>query len=229
MTMLVLALAAFVGTHFLLSHPLRAPLVGRVGEGGFAGLYSVVALAMLAWAAWAFRAAPAELWWIAPDWLWTAGAVVLLAAAILLVGSVTAPNPALLGMGNMAGASGPRGVQRITRHPMMWAIGLWAIVHGALGGNSRAVVLALGIGALALIGAKLQDGKKRAQLGPGWSRHAADTSYWPLGQQLRGRSRWGTVWPGWVAVVGGVALYALATWLHPRLGAPLLGLWRTIG
>ena len=44
MTMVILAGIAFLGTHFLLSHPLRAPLVARVGEQAFLGLYSLVAL-----------------------------------------------------------------------------------------------------------------------------------------------------------------------------------------
>ena len=42
---LVAASTAFVGSHFALSHPLRAPLVGALGEAGFRVLYSLVALA----------------------------------------------------------------------------------------------------------------------------------------------------------------------------------------
>ena len=43
----VVAAITFVGTHFLMSHPLRAPLVRAVGEKGFLGLYSLVAFATL--------------------------------------------------------------------------------------------------------------------------------------------------------------------------------------
>ena len=35
---LFLSCIAFVGLHFLLSHPLRAQLVSRLGEKGFQGL-----------------------------------------------------------------------------------------------------------------------------------------------------------------------------------------------
>ena len=42
MTALALAAASFVGTHFLLSHPLRRPLVDRMGEGPFRGVYTIV-------------------------------------------------------------------------------------------------------------------------------------------------------------------------------------------
>ena len=37
LTMLVLASVAFVGTHFLMSHPLRSGMVAALGEKGFAG------------------------------------------------------------------------------------------------------------------------------------------------------------------------------------------------
>jgi hypothetical protein len=35
---LLLSAIAFVGLHFLLSHPLRDPLVRAVGEGPFRGI-----------------------------------------------------------------------------------------------------------------------------------------------------------------------------------------------
>ena len=46
----------FVGLHFLMSHPLRAPLVSRLGEGAFRGLYSVVSLATFGAMIWYYRA-----------------------------------------------------------------------------------------------------------------------------------------------------------------------------
>ena len=58
---LIAACALFVGSHFLLSHPLRAPLVGRMGEKGFLGLYSLVALVSFGWMAWAYRRVEAWL------------------------------------------------------------------------------------------------------------------------------------------------------------------------
>ena len=37
----VAAAVAFVGSHFLLSHPLRRPIVGAIGEKGFQGVVGV--------------------------------------------------------------------------------------------------------------------------------------------------------------------------------------------
>ena len=83
MIQLTLALTAFVGTHFLMSHPLRAAMVARFGAGGFQGVYSLVSLATLGWTAYAFREAPIGM----P--LWTAGdALNIAATAIMFIASV---------------------------------------------------------------------------------------------------------------------------------------------
>ena len=68
LTSLVLASLAFVGTHFAMSHPLRAGIVARFGAGGFMGVYVLVSFATLLWMVFAFRAAHAG----APM-LWDAG------------------------------------------------------------------------------------------------------------------------------------------------------------
>jgi len=46
---LLAASLAFVGMHFALSHPLRAPMARKLGENGFRALYSLVALAQRNW------------------------------------------------------------------------------------------------------------------------------------------------------------------------------------
>ena len=83
------AAIAFVGTHLLLSHPLRQPIVGAVGNAAFLGIYSVIAAATLAWLVLAYRAAPAGTpLWPVGDGLWAAATVVMLLASILLMGSL---------------------------------------------------------------------------------------------------------------------------------------------
>lgn len=211
MTMLLIALASFVGTHLLLSHALRAPLVAAVGEKGFVGVYSLVAFATLGWAMWVWDRTEAVPLWGAPSWLYWAAVPVMLLACVLFVGSVSAPNPAL--MGDLRDTSGgPRGVQAITRHPMMWSFALWALVHASLSGDARTVALAAAIGGLALVGARFQDGKKRGQLGERWTAHEAATSFVPFAR--------GPHSPGLIAAGGGAVLLVAAMALHPVAGGP---------
>lgn len=222
MLMLVIALAAFVGSHLLLSHLLRAPLVGAVGERGFTGIYSLVAFATLGWAVWTFGQTQSGLYlWFAPSWLWVLAVPAMLLASILFVGSVTSPNPALMGAGGTRGV-GPQGVQRITRHPMMWSFAIWAVTHAAVSSDARTVALCVAIGGLALVGAWFQDGKKRGQMGAEWDAHEAQTSFVPFGRASAAAFN-----PGVVALVGGFVVFAVATFAHPYLGGPAL--WSMIG
>ena len=55
---IIAANAAFVGTHFAMSHPLRGPMVKAFGDVGFQVVYSIVSFATLAWVYFAFKAAP---------------------------------------------------------------------------------------------------------------------------------------------------------------------------
>jgi uncharacterized membrane protein len=160
-TCLALAMASFVGTHLLLSHPLRAPTVRVLGEKGFLGLYSLISFATLGWAIYIAWHSPAQTpLWIAPIWGWHVATIVMLIATILLVGSLIG-NPAMVDpTGQPKFPAQARGVYAITRHPMMWSFILWAIVHAALWGSPKTLIFAAGIGGLALIGALGQDVKK---------------------------------------------------------------------
>ncbi len=227
MTMLILALATFVGTHFLLSHPLRARLVGALGTAGFQILYSVVGLGSFVWVIMAFRNAPVTMpLWVAGDALWWIASVLMLFGAILFAGSVMG-NPALPRPDAQELAKAPaRGVFGITRHPMMWGFALWALVHALVAPNCATLILAAGIGILAIAGSLGQDRKKAVLMGDGWNDWASRTSFVPFGNQIAGRTSWKAAWPGRTAVLAGTALWLIATYLHPRFGLPVAGIWR---
>ena len=207
---LTLSALVFVGTHFLLSHPLRRPLVDRLGEKGFRGLYSLVAFATLGATIYFYRAIGDEppLWQLGA-WAWIAGSILMWFASVLLVGSFFG-NPALVGMGK---PGTPKGVLTITRHPMMWSFAIWAAVHWALIATPKAMVLDLAILVLALGGAAGQDRKKAALHGDNWHEWTAQTAFVPF---TRGAGN-----PGTLALVGGTLLWLIASWLHPLP----VGLW----
>ena len=218
-------LAAFVVLHIAMANPpLRDGLVARFGEKRFSARYALLSRGLLVGALQVYRGREEVPLWVAGPGAYHLGALVMLLASILFVGAFTPGNKALAGVPkNERPASG---VLRITRHPMMWAFGLWAIVHFVLAGDLPTAILTFGIGFLALVGARLQDGKKRAQLGETWVRYEAETSYWPFGAMVSGKQPWSAVWPGVVPVLGGVAFWLLLTWLHPSLmGAPVVGVW----
>jgi uncharacterized membrane protein len=227
-SMLVLAAAgAFVASHFILSHPLRAPLVRAIGEKGFLALYSLIAFLTLGATVWAYRRAPAThpLWQVG-DGLWAFVTVAMLLASILLLGSLIR-NPALPGAGQSAATAQARGVYGITRHPMMWAFAIWGACHILVYPVEKNIILAGAIIVLALVGAALQDRKKAAQDPAGWSAWQARTSYLPFAAIAAGRARFGGF--GGHAIGGGILVWLLATWLHIPASGWAAGIWRWLG
>lgn len=227
MAELWMALAAFVGTHFLLSHPLRAPMASAMGETGFAGVYSIVALGTFAWVIMAFRAAPVgDYAWMAGDWAWGFASLIMLFASILLIGSF-GPNPALPSPGGPARPIPEvRGVLAITRHPMNWSFALWGIAHAIVGPQPKVLVLCGAIAFLAIVGSIGQDSKKEKLRGEDWRTWERRTAFIPFAGQLAGRIPWRAASPGGVPLLGGLLLWLAATWAHPMLGAPVAGIWR---
>ena len=219
---LALATAAFVGTHFLMSHPLRPALVARLGERGFAGVYTLVALATFAWIILAYRMGTGSApLWIAPLWWWPIASGLMLVASILLAGSLVG-NPAFPKPGAGAREIGaPKGVFAITRHPMNWSFILWALVHTSISGSPRNLIVTAGIFILALFGSFGQDAKKERLLGEAWRGWEARTSFVPFGALIQGKVRWRDAVPGAVALIGGLVLWALATSYHAPLVSPL--------
>ena len=215
---LTLALAAFVGTHLLMSHPLRAPMVARLGPGGFQGVYSLVSFATLGWSVYAFREAPIGVpLWQAGDALNIASTATMFVASVLLAGSFIG-NPALPqpGAAKLAMQT-PSGVFAITRHPMMWSFALWSVAHVLVSPRPAVVLLSGAIALLALLGAAGQDVKKAKLMGESWTIWTSKTSFIPYAH--------GWAWPGQIALIGGTLLWLVATWVHPLAGAPPAGIW----
>ncbi|MEM9502050.1 MAG: NnrU family protein [Pseudomonadota bacterium] len=215
---LIAANAAFVGTHFAMSHPLRASLVKTLGDFGFQIAYSLISLATLAWVYFAFTTAPPADLLGSGEIGWIIATLLMLPALVLFAGSM-AGNPALglPGSEDMARAQ-PRGVFRVTRHPMMWGFALWALSHMVLFWSVRTMITAFAMGLLALVGARMQDRKKKALMGDAWEVWESHTSYWP---------RWGRLFSaGPLPWVLGLLLFVFLSWLHVPLAGIPAGIWR---
>ncbi|ABC64592.1 NnrU family protein [Erythrobacter litoralis] len=222
---LIAASVSFVGAHIVMSHPLRAGMIGVLGNGGFQTVYSLIVAATMAWMYFAFKAieTPSVLWqsgYTGPAWI--AGSIISLFSMVLLVGSMTPKNPALATPGaSEAAKAAPHGVFTVTRHPMMWGFALWGASHIIAAPTARTVVVALAIIVMALVGSHLQDRKKERLMGEAWTEWESRTSYWP---RLGGFAKIGPV--TWLIAF---ALWLGISWLHLPLGNVAAGPWRWIG
>ena len=208
---LVLATAAFLAAHFVSSTPLRAKLVGALGEWPYRGVYSLVAFATLVWMILAYAAAPREAL------LWTPlrlMPIVVMPLAFVLIACGYWRNPTMVGADKLLRSEDPaRGIIRLTRHPIMWGVLLWAAAHIAARAEAKSLVFFGGFLVLAAAGTMLLDSRKRSN--PDWPRFAAATSHIPFVAIAQGRNRiaWREI--GWLRPLIGVAVYFGVLAIHP--------------
>jgi uncharacterized membrane protein len=221
------AAVAFVASHFLLSHPLRRPIVTVTGERDFLGMYSLVAAVTLIWLALAYRSArPTPPLWPVGDGLWAGASAVMLLASILLMGSLIR-NPALpTGGAPVNLPETAQGVFAITRHPMLWAFALWGLCHIVVYPQVKNIIVAVAIIVLALVGAGLQDRKKERLEPDLWPAWEAKTSYLPFTAIATGRARLKGF--GLHTLLGGLVIWLAATWAHIPLAGWAAGIWRWV-
>ena len=220
---LLAATLVFVAGHFLLSsRVLRQPLAGRLGEPGFRILYSLIAGAALLWMIFAYGAAPVVPLWDPPLVLRWLPLVLMPFAVFLVLAGVTTPNSTMVG-GERVVDGGPEnqtpGIARITRHPFLWGVTLWALGHLAVRGDGASIILFGGILVLALGGMWHIDQKREASLGANWGPIRLTTSVIPFAALASGRTQMDWRGIGWWRPLAALVLYAALLHFH----APLFG------
>ena len=218
----VLAAAVFfVASHLLMPRKaVRGWLVERVGETAFRVLYSAVALGGLVWLLYARAGAPYVEVWPPSAWARHVPLVVMPFVAILLVCGSTARNPTAIGGGvEPDGAHPAPGILQLTRHPILWAIALWALAHMPPNGDAASLVLFSAFAVLALAGMPLLDRKRSEALGATWGPIALTTSVLPFAALFSGRAKLRFSEIGAWRILAGVALYLALLVAH----GPVIG------
>lgn len=207
-------------THFgISSTPLRAALVGRLGEKPYLGLYSLVSALAFWWLVAAYKAAPHVPVWPPAGGLAWVPVLLVPVALFLLVAGLSTPNPTSVGQEKLlTGDREPvRGILRVTRNPFLWGVGLWAVAHMVPNGDLASLILFGTLALLALGGSVLIDAKLARRLGAAWDRYAARTSNLPFAAILAGRQS--LVWReiGWWRPALALLLYGGLLHLHRTL------------
>ncbi|HJS32009.1 MAG TPA: NnrU family protein [Alphaproteobacteria bacterium] len=185
------AAAIFVGGHFTLSaEPLRSGLRERLGDNGFRAVYSTIAIASLAWLGFAYGVAPYVELWPQAHWARAIPTLVMPIALLLVICGTSQFNPTVTGQGfrDVNGDPAP-GILKLTRHPVMWGVGLWALSHLPPNGDLASIILFGGLAALALGGTLAIDARRARDDPAGFARIAAVTSNLPLAALISQRQR----------------------------------------
>jgi uncharacterized membrane protein len=220
------ALVAFLASHSVPARPaVRRILRERLGERAYMILYSIVSLAVLAWLIAAAGAAPRiQVWSFEPWQLWVPN-IVMPFVCLLVAYGFASPDPfSITGLNRDAFDPSRPGIAGITRHPILWAVTLWAAAHLVPNGELAHVML-FGLFALfGLMGMVIFDARKRREWGQElWAERTAHTSLVPFGAVLAGRFRGAGLHARPLPLIAALVLYLSLILLHPPvIGVPPL-------
>ncbi len=216
MNLLILASVLWVALHIgLAGTALRGVLARPLGDQGFRALFSVASIAVFSLLVYAFIHAPRTSLWVAPESLRWVLVFLMLPAAFLLLGSLFTISIKPEDAGTRRDAA--RGVLRLTRHPMMCAFTLWAVVHIVGTGELSALVFFGAFMLTAAAGMPSIDAKFARRNPAAWQRFAAETSILPGAAILAGRNR--LVWSeiGWLLPLAALVLWVVVLLVHSRM------------
>jgi uncharacterized membrane protein len=109
---------------------------------------------------------------------------------LLAVLGMATPNPMAVGGENLLMADAPtRGIHRVTRHPFLWGVALWAFVHLVANGDAASLVLFGSLFVLVLVGMVSIDAKRKKACDQHWDIYAAATSIIPFQAIKQGRNQ----------------------------------------
>lgn len=221
MSLLILAALLWVGVHIGISGTrLRGVVVGMLGERRFMLAYSVfsfvsIFLLVMAWR----RAGTTVLWTAGAELRWLLAALMLPAFILFMASHKRNPTA----VGNKGLGEEPRGIQRVTRHPMLWSFGLWAVIHIIGNGDTASLVFFGAFALTAFAGMPSIDAKLAARHPEAWPGFAAKTSILPFAAIAAGRNHLALKEIGLMPPLVGLLLWAALLHFHRTFfGVPVL-------
>jgi len=223
MIWLVAAAAVFLAIHLVISGTrLRDVITGAIGQGAYMGLFSLASLACLVWMGIAYvhaqRGGADPVWWAATPVTKWIQLVVTFVAFMLIVPGLLTPNPTSVRQeGQLSKPDAVRGILRVTRHPFLWGVALWAAGHLIVNGDLASLILFGSLLALAVLGTTSIDAKRRRALGATWDSFAAQTSSVPFAAIATGRQTLKLGEIGWWRLGVAVIVWGALLFTHPLL------------
>ena len=189
MLSLLLAAIFFTGIHLgVAGTAIRDRAIAALGPSGYTAAFSIATVVGLAWLVMAYNRAPYIVTWGMLEWWKPFAIILMLPASLLVVIGLTTPNPTAVAQENRL-AQPPQGIVRVTRHPFLTGVGLWALVHLIGDGDVASLVFFTVWAVVALAGTVSIDRKRQRLFGEAWEPFAAQTSIVPFAAIAAGRNR----------------------------------------
>jgi uncharacterized membrane protein len=216
MTELIFAALFFLGLHLgIAGTVMRDRAIGKFGETAYRAAFSSLSLLGIFWLAHAYaRADYIETWGQLIGFKPYAAGLMFVAFLLVVLG-VSTPNPMAVGGEKLLCANAPaRGIQRITRHPFLWGVEGWALIHVIANGDVASLVLFGSLLVMVLMGMRSIDAKRKKACGQHWEQYAAVTSIIPFLAIKEGRNAIVIGEFKWWQLVVALGLYAAVLHLH---------------
>ncbi len=218
MVSLSLAALAFIGIHLGVSGTLlRDRIVSRIGLRTYMVLFSVASVGAIIWLVSAYRAADYVPTWGQLEWWKPVMIALMLPAFLLVVIGLTTPNPTAVAQEGLVDRP-PQGIVRITRHPFLVGVAIWAGVHLIGNGDVASLLFFVALAVVAVAGTASIDAKRRRVLGAAaWDVFASRTSIVPFAAILSGRNSLVAREMGWWRPAAGIVAYVLMLGGHAHI------------
>ena len=221
---LALACAFFLGIHLMISGtPLKEKVIGLVGGIAWYIGFSVLSLIGLLWMSIAFAIALNNqdnlnvVLWSAPLFLRVIALVFNFIAFLLVVVGFLTPSPTNLYALRQLPEKPVFGIIRISRHPILAGIGLWALIHMICNGNLAAWLFFGTLLAQSALGAVNIDRKRLALMGDVYASIKKRTSILPFVAIIEGRTAFAPDELGYARMFLATSLFCVFTVLHEML------------
>ncbi|MDH3511791.1 MAG: NnrU family protein [Gammaproteobacteria bacterium] len=223
---LPLAAICFLVPHVVPSVPgLRPWLIGKLGRVGYLSAYVALSAITFIWLIVAGLRAPYVGLWVLSAWQVFVTLILVALGCVLLVAGLATPNPLSLSLRPADVDEATGAILRATRHPLLWALGLWGLSHVLVNGDVASIMLfgmlaIFALGYMPLLDRRMQKARGMED----WQRLSAGSSNMLFAAYFRNHSRPLVDRTLLLSVIGGFALFFLLLYLHgPIIGVNPLG------
>ena len=219
---LALACAFFLCIHLMISGTvLKDQIIGSIGKLAYYALFSLFSIVGLIWICVAYAIAVTDPLnahlWDAPLFLRIIALVGNFIAFQLVVVGVLSPSPTNLLAIRRLPEKSVHGVIRISRHPVLAGIGLWAVMHILCDGNIASWMFFGSILCLCALGANNIDRKRMASMGEAYVSIKRRTSIIPFVAVIEGRTAFAAEELGAAKMLLAASLFSVFAVLHELL------------
>ena len=219
---LALACAFFLCIHLMISGTtMKEQIIAKIGGIAYYILFSLFSIGGVIWMIIAFGLALGDpmnvVLWKSETFLRVIGLFGNFLAFLLVVVGIVTPSPTNLGALRHLPDKTVYGIVRISRHPILAGIGIWALTHIICNGNLAAWIFFGSMLALCALGANNIDRKRLALMGETYASIKRRTSIIPFVAIIEGRTAFAPEELGVARMLLAVSMFSAITALHELL------------